>query len=60
MMNHHPKKTVMVRTGDRIAQCVFMKKYNVEFEKVFDMAFLGNTKCGADGIGSTGGVGSIT
>ena len=56
-MNHHPEKTFTVRTGDRIAQCVFMKKYNVEFEKVSGMALLGNTKCGADGFGSTGGVG---
>ena len=33
MMNHHPEKTFTIRTGNRIAQCVFMKKYNVEFEK---------------------------
>ena len=26
MMNHHPEKTFTIRTGDRIAQCVFMKK----------------------------------
>ena len=56
MMNHHPEKTFTVRTGDRIAQCVFMKKYNVEFEKFSGMALLGNTKRGADGFGSTGGV----
>ena len=60
MMNHHPKKTFTIRTGDRIPQCVFMKKYNVEFEKVSDMALLGNTKRGADGFGSTGGVGGVT
>ena len=60
MMNHHPEKTFTIRTGDRIAQCVFMKKYNVEFEKVSDMGLLGNTKRGADGFGSTGGVGAVT
>ena len=60
MMNHHPKKTFTIRTGDRIPQCVFMKKYNVEFEKVSDMTLLDNTKRGADGFGSTGGVGGIT
>ena len=60
MMNHHPKKTFTIRTGDRIPQCVFMKKYNVEFEKVSDMALLGNTKRGTDGFGSTGGVGGVT
>ena len=60
MMNHHPEKTFTIRTGDRIAQCVFMKKYNVEFEKVSDMGLLDNKKCGADGFGSTGGVGAVT
>ena len=53
MINHHPEKTFTIRTGDRIVQYVFMKKYNV---KIFDMAFLGLTKRGADGFGSTGGV----
>ena len=60
MMNHHPEKTFMIRTGNKIAQCVFMKKYNVEFEKVSDMGLLGNTKRGAEGFGSTGGVGAVT
>ena len=50
----------MIRTGDRIAQCVFMKKYNVEFENTSDMGLLGNTKRGADGFGSTGDVGAVT
>ena len=57
LMNPHPEKTFTIRTSNRIAQCVFMKKCNAEFEKVSDMALLGNTKCGADGFGSTGGVG---
>ena len=57
MMNHHPEKTFTIRTGDRIAQCVFIKKYNVEFENVSDMTLLGFTKRGANGFGSTGGVG---
>ena len=60
MMNHHLEKTFTIRTGDRIAQCVFMKKYKVEFEKVSDMGLLGNTKHGAGGFGSTGGVGVVT
>ena len=60
MMNHHPEKTFTIRTGDRIAQCVFMKKYNVEFEKVSDMGLLGNTKRRAEGFGSTGSVGTVT
>ena len=57
MMNHHPEKTFTIRTGDRIPQCVFIKKYNVEFENVSDMTLLGITKRGADGFGSTEGVG---
>ena len=60
MMNHHLEKTFTIRTSDRIAQCVFTKKYNVEFEKVSDMGLLGNTKRGADGFGSTGGFGVVT
>ena len=60
MMNHHLEKTFTIRTGDRIAQCVFMKKYNVEFENVSDMGLLGNTKRGADGFGSNGCVGAVT
>ena len=56
MINHHPEKTFTIRTCDRIAQCVFMKKYYAEFQKVSDMAMLGITKCGADGFGSTGGI----
>ena len=54
MINHHSEKAFTIRTGDRIGQCVFMKKYNVQFEKVLGMSFLGNTKRGADGFGSTG------
>ena len=60
IMNHHLEKTFTIRTGDRIVQCVFMRKYNVEFEKVSDMGLLGNTKPGADGFASTGGVGAAT
>ena len=56
MINHHPEKTFTIRTGDRIAQCVFMKKYNLEFQKVLDMAMLSITKRGADGFGLTGGI----
>ena len=57
MINHHPEKTFTIRTGDRIAQCVFMKKYNAEFQKVSDM--LGITKQ-ADGFGLIGGITKVT
>ena len=60
MMNHHFDKAFTIKTGDRISQCVFMKKYNVEFENVSDMGLLGNTKRGTDGFISTGCVGAVT
>ena len=55
-INHNPEKTFTIRTGDRIAQCVFMRKHNLEFQKVLDMAMLSITKPGADGFGLTGGI----
>ena len=59
-MNHHFDKAFTIRTGDRISQCVFMKKYTAEFENVPDMGFLGNAKRGTDGFVSTGCVGAVT
>ena len=32
-INHHLEKTFTIRTGDRIAQCAFMKKFNVDPKK---------------------------
>ena len=53
-MNHHPEKTFTVRTDDRIAQVVFMEKFNANFHRVSDPHLLGKTKSGNDGFGSTG------
>ena len=53
-LNHHPEKTFTVRTEDRIAQVVFMEKFNAKFVQVFDKGLLGKTKRGNDGFGSTG------
>ena len=53
ILNHHPEKTFTVRTDDRIAQVVFMEKFNSNFYKVSNMHLLGRTKCGNDGFGST-------
>ena len=53
-LNHHPEKTFTVRTDDRIAQVVFMEKFNANFHRVPDPQLLGKTKCGNDGFGSTG------
>ena len=54
MINHHPHDVYTVRTGDRIAQVVFMKKFDAVFENVSDPALLGRTKRGSGGFGSTG------
>ena len=54
LINHHKGKTFTVRTEDRIAQVVFMEKFNADFRKVFDCNILGNTKHGNEGFGSTG------
>ena len=54
MINHHPEETLTVRPGDRIAQVVFMEKFNIDFKKVFLVESLGKTKRGKDGFGSTG------
>ena len=55
-MNHYPHEVCTLRTGDRIGQIVFMKKYDVIFEKVSDPALLGRTKRGSDGFHSTGSI----
>ena len=48
------RKVFTVRTGDRIAQAVFFKKFDVRFEKVSKQEELGATKRGRGGLGSTG------
>ena len=53
LLNHHPEKTVTVRTEDRIAQVVFMEKFNAKYFQVFDKGLPGKTKRGNDGFGST-------
>ena len=56
MINHHPEKNIYNK--DRSSNCTmcFHEKYNVKFEKNYDMAMLGITKRGADGFRSTGGI----
>ena len=54
LVNHHHEKAFTVRAEDRIAQVVFMEKFNVNFHKVSDPLLLGKTKRGYDGFGSTG------
>ena len=47
-------KTFTVRVGDRIAQLIILEKYDVKFKKVRDQTWLGGTKRGSSGFGSTG------
>ena len=54
VLNQGLQKTFTVRTGDRIAQVVFMEKFNANFHRVTDKHLLGQTKRGNDGFGSTG------
>ena len=53
LINHHKKKDFHCKNR-RIAQVVFMKKFNADFGKVSDPTMLGNTKRGNEGFGSTG------
>ena len=54
LINHHREKTFTVRVEDRIAQVLFMKTFNVDFQNVSDPAMLGKAKRSHDGFGSTG------
>ena len=53
MITHHLHDIYTVITGDKIAQVVFMKIFDVVFENISDPALLGRTKRGSDGFGST-------
>ena len=54
IFNDHPEEAFTVRTDDRIAQVIFMEKFNANFYMVSDVHLLGRTKRGNDGLGSTG------
>ena len=43
LMNHHRVKPFKIEIGDRIAQVVFMKKYDVNFEQISYPELLGET-----------------
>ena len=51
ILNHHPERTFTVRTEDRVAQVVFMEKFNANFRRVSDQHLLGKTKRGNNGFG---------
>ena len=52
ILNHHSEKTFTFRTEDRIAQVVFMEKFNANFHRVYNAHLLGRTKRRNDGFGS--------
>ena len=54
LLVNHSKKRYTVRTGDRIAQVVFIEKTDVNFQEVTKKSWLGITKRGSGGFGSTG------
>ena len=54
LLVNHSKKTYTVRTGDRIAQVVFIEKFDVNFQKKTKKSLLGIIKQGSSGFGSTG------
>ena len=54
VMNCHPEKNFTVRIENRIAQVVFMEKFNANFHRVSDQELLGKTKRRSDGFRSTG------
>ena len=51
---NHSNKAFTIRTGDRVAQVVFVEHYNVLFKKVAKKEFLGITKRGEVGFGASG------
>ena len=54
LINHHQHEVFTVRTGDRIVQIIFMKKFDVIFEKISDPPLLRWTKHGSGGFVSRG------
>ena len=54
LLVNHSKKTYTVRTGDTIAQVVFIEKIDVKFQKVTKKSLLRIAKRGSGGFGSTG------
>ena len=54
LLINHGSKHYTVRAGDRIGQMVFMKKFNINFEKVSDPDLLGKRERDMSGFGSTG------
>ena len=54
IMNHHSSKCFTVREGERLAQVVFIRRFDAEFKKVNHLDDLGITERQEGGFGSTG------
>ena len=54
LLFNHSERVFTVRTGDRIAQVVFLEKFDAQFGKVSKKEELGVTKRDSGGFGSTG------
>ena len=54
IMNHHSSKCFTVREGEKLAQVVFMHRFDAEFQKVDQLDDLGITERQEGGFGSTG------
>ena len=51
---NHSNEAFTSRTGERVAQVVFVEHYNFLFKKVYKKGFSGITKRGEGGFGSSG------
>ena len=51
---NHSSEAFTSRTGERVAQVVFVEHYNFLFKKVYKKEFSGITKRGEGGFGSSG------
>ena len=54
MFNHHQSKCFTVNEGERIAQAVFLRRFDAEFVAVNRVSKLGETDRQEGGFGSTG------
>ena len=54
LLFNHSEKVFTVQTGERIAQTIFLEKFDAHFDEVSKKEELGATKGGSGGFGSTG------
>ena len=54
LLFNHSDKTFYAKKGDRIAQIIFLEKFDVTFEKVESKDLLSKSEKNESGFGSTG------